>query len=156
MRLRPMTQAEYDAWLDEEIKGYAQDKVDAGTWLAEEALERSAESFRSLLPAGLASPDQYLFTMEDEAAGRSVGTIWLGKTAREGKSKAFIYDIVVDETERGKGYGKQAMLLIEDEARKLGLTEIGLHVFGHNAIARDLYLKVGYEITDYVMSKSLK
>lgn len=156
MRLVPMTQAEYDAWSERSIREYADDKVQAGTWLPAEAMERSAQSFEHLLPDGLRSKDQYLYMLEDEAAGKKVGMIWVASVLHEGKRQAFIYDIRVDEEERGKGYGKQAMLALDEVVRGLGLDEIGLHVFGHNAIARDLYLKVGYEITDYIMVKKLK
>ena len=91
MRLRPMTQPEYEAWLEDDIKGYAQDKINAGTWLPEEAMERSAESLHSLLPEGLATRDQYLYTMEDEATGRGVGMIWLGKMVRDDPTLPLLY-----------------------------------------------------------------
>src|SRR5512138_3275462 len=155
MRLAPMTQTEYDHWIEQSIKDYAEDKIKAGTWQPADALERSAEDFRKLLPDGLGSKDQYLFMLEDEAAGKKVGMIWVA-VVNWGKPKAFIYDFVVDEDQRGKGYGKQAMLALEDVVRGLGLDEIGLHVFGFNTIARDLYLKVGYEITDLHMVKKIK
>jgi hypothetical protein len=45
-----MTQPEYDAWLANAIKGYAQDKVQAGAREAGEALERSWAEFQWLLP----------------------------------------------------------------------------------------------------------
>jgi ribosomal protein S18 acetylase RimI-like enzyme len=61
----------------------------------------------------------------------------------------------VEENQRGKGYGKQAMLMIEEKARELGLNSIGLHVFGSNKVARSLYEAVGYEVTSVNMSKKL-
>jgi len=155
MRLTPMTPAGFDAWLAHAVGDYADDKIRSGAWLPDEALERSRLEFAALLPDGLATRDHHLYTLEDEAAGKAVGMIWVAVVSW-GKPMAFIYDIVVDEDERGKGYGKQAMLALEDVVRGLGLDSIGLHVFGHNAIARDLYLKVGYEITDINMVKKLK
>lgn len=155
MRLVPMTQPEYDRWLENAVREYADDKVRAGTWQPSDALERSAKDFAKLLPEGVHSKDQHLYMLEDEAAGKKVGMIWVA-AVDWGKPIAFIYDIAVDEDQRGKGYGKQAMLALEDVVRGLGLDEIGLHVFGHNTIARDLYLKVGYEITDLNMVKKLK
>ena len=67
----------------------------------------------------------------------------------------FILELYVEEDQRGRGYGKQAMLLIEEKARELGLKSIGLHVFGSNQIARNLYEAVGYEIKSVNMSKVL-
>jgi ribosomal protein S18 acetylase RimI-like enzyme len=155
MRLVPMTQPEYDRWLEKSVGEYAADKVKAGAWQPGDALERSAKEFAHLLTDGVHSKDQHLYMLEDEATGKKVGMIWVA-AVNWGKPIAFIYDIVVDEDQRGKGYGKQAMLALEDVVRGLGLDEIGLHVFGHNTIARDLYLKVGYEITDINMVKKLK
>ena len=52
----------------------------------------------------------------EEADGRRVGTIFLG--IRDGG--AWLYDITIDEPERGRGYGRAAMIALEDEARALG------------------------------------
>jgi GNAT superfamily N-acetyltransferase len=155
MRLVPMAEDEFESWQEQAIRDYAGDKIQAGTWRPDGALERSRNEFLTLLPNGVQSADQYLYMLEDEVAGRKVGIIWFAVREGESKPGAFIYDIVVDEAERGKGYGRQAMLALEDKVRALGLDTIGLHVFGHSTIARDLYLKVGYEITDYVMVKKL-
>ncbi len=63
VQLLPMTQAEYDAWLIPAIKEYAEEKVRAGAWEAGEALERSRGEFLKLLPDGLASKDNYLYSI---------------------------------------------------------------------------------------------
>jgi ribosomal protein S18 acetylase RimI-like enzyme len=47
------------------------------------------------------------------------------------------------------------MEAIEDEVRKLGISKIGLHVFGFNAAARSLYDKLGFEVTDTSMEKNI-
>ncbi|WP_419719892.1 GNAT family N-acetyltransferase [Lysinibacillus fusiformis] len=40
-------------------------------------------------------------------------------------------------------------------AKQLGMNKIGLNVFGHNKIARGLYEKMGYEITNITMAKTI-
>jgi ribosomal protein S18 acetylase RimI-like enzyme len=67
----------------------------------------------------------------------------------------FIFDLRVHEKYRGKGYGKQAMLLIEEKARALGLKSLGLHVFAYNRVAQKLYESVGYEVSSSNMIKPL-
>jgi ribosomal protein S18 acetylase RimI-like enzyme len=67
----------------------------------------------------------------------------------------FIYDIHVDDAYRGRGYGKAAMLLAEEEARRRGIEHIALNVFGRNTVARRLYLSLGYAENAIAMSKSL-
>jgi GNAT superfamily N-acetyltransferase len=42
----------------------------------------------------------------------------------------FVYDIRVDESQRGKGYGRAAMVFAEEEARRRGHDRVALNVFG--------------------------
>lgn len=84
-----------------------------------------------------------------------VGMIWIAQTSTTNLNEGFIYDFIIYEQHQGRGYGKQAMKETEIFAKKLGINKIGLHVFGHNKIARGLYEKLGYEITNISMSKSI-
>lgn len=152
-QLRPMTQPEFDAFLARSIPEYAADNVRAGYWAESEALERSRKEFERFLPQGLQSPDHYLFTVYDD--GTPVGVIWMKANLERPIKSGFIFELYIDESQRGKGYGKQAMLLIEDQARALGLESIGLHVFAVNEVARNLYERVGYEVTSLNMAKKL-
>ena len=47
------------------------------------------------------------------------------------------------------------MLLAEHQARAHGATQLGLNVFGHNTVARQLYDSMGYELTAINMRKQL-
>ena len=84
-----------------------------------------------------------------------MGIIWLSAQVNVPHPIGFIYDIVIDEAMRGKGFGKQAMLAIEDKARKLGPESIALHVFFHNTTAVGLYEKIGYKTRSLNMVKEL-
>jgi GNAT superfamily N-acetyltransferase len=150
-----MTEAEYDVYLPLTVQDYANENVRAGYWTPEESLERSRAAFSQLLPQGVATPDQHLYTIRDTESGKNIGIIWINLQTRRTPPTAFIYDISVDESERGKGYGKATMYAIEDEARRLGAKTIALHVFGHNKTAISLYQKVGYTTTSYNMRKDL-
>ncbi len=152
-KLLPMTQAEYDVFLERSIPDYAADKVRAGYWAESEALEKSRQEFLELLPQGIQTTNHYLYTLYD--GDQAVGLIWLRANVDRPTKNGFIFELYVDENQRGKGYGKQAMLLIEEKARELGLKSIGLHVFGSNKVARNLYESVGYETTSVNMSKAL-
>jgi ribosomal protein S18 acetylase RimI-like enzyme len=48
------------------------------------------------------------------------------------------------------------MLLAEEEARRLGRTRIKLNVFARNAVARALYLSLGFEEMAIQMSKAVE
>jgi ribosomal protein S18 acetylase RimI-like enzyme len=155
IRLVPMLESELNAYLEKSIPNYAADNVEAGYWSEEEALERSRKVFNDLLPEGVKSKGQHLFQVEDVETNERVGIIWLNARTDVPRPSGFIYDIEMGEKFRGKGFGKQTMLAIEEKARELGLKSIGLHVFAHNAVAKGLYEKIGYEVTSLNMVKEL-
>ena len=152
--LRPMTQAEWDRWLEAATRAYATDKVKAGAWPEAEALERSATAFRQLAPQGRETPGHEFRAIVDDA-DRVVGSVWLAPRDEIGSGSAFIFDIEVDPPHRGRGHGRAALQALEPLARSLGYDAIGLHVFGDNDVARTLYRTSGYEETDVTMRKAL-
>lgn len=148
-----MTQPEFEAFLEQEIPEYAADNVRAGYWAESESLQKARESFDRLLPQGLQSKDHYLYSIHN--GDNAVGVIWMRANMDSPTKSGFIFDLRVDEKFRGKGYGKQAMILIEEKARELGLQSIGLHVFAYNRVARNLYEGIGYETSSLNMIKKL-
>ena len=88
--------------------------------------------------------------------GERVGDLWFAERDSDfGDKAAFIYSIEIFEEFRGRGLGRQAMLALEDEVRRRGLSRIALNVFGGNDVARSLYRSVGYAETAVFMSKEL-
>jgi ribosomal protein S18 acetylase RimI-like enzyme len=147
-----MTQIEFEEFLERSIPEYAADHVRAGNWTESESLEKSRKEFEELLPQGLKTEDNFLYTLFD--GGQAVGMTWIKAKTHPSKS-GFIYDVFVEEKFRGKGYGKSLMLLLEEKAREMGLKSLELHVFGSNTVARKLYETIGYETTNVLMSKKL-
>jgi RimJ/RimL family protein N-acetyltransferase len=155
VRLDPMTQAEFEAYVEFLVHEYAQDHVDAGNWRAEEALELARESTRHLLPDGLETEDHYLCTLRDATLGETVGVVWFAAERRQGGPRAFVYDLWIEEAYRRRGYATQALGALEARVQELGLPKIVLHVFGHNHAARSLYAKAGFEEVDLILAKTL-
>ena|SRR5205085_5048057 len=155
MRLIPMREDEFRIWLDNAIHEYADEKVRAGNWTPDDALEQSKQTYRELLPEGLSSKHQYLFSIQDDAIAQNVGMIWFALSDHGTRPSAFIYDFLIFEQFRRHGYGTQALRELEGEVKHLGLDTISLHVFGHNLPARALYEKMGYVVTNINMSKPL-
>lgn len=153
-KLVPMTQPEFDAFLERHIHDYAADNVRAGFWSREESLRKSREQITSLLPQGLRTRDQYLFTLYDDE--KAVGMIWFRAELDRPVKSGFVFYIEIKDEFRGKGYGKQAMYLIEEKARTLGIKQMGLHVFAYNTIARKLYEDIGYKVKSENMMKDLE
>ncbi len=149
-----MTSPEYAAWLDESIPAYAADKVASGQWAEAQSLELSRKENDELLPQGLATPDNHFFTIVDEV-GVAVGMLWFAVQTKFNTRIAFVFDVSVNPDQQRLGHASRAFRDLEDEVRKLGLSGIALHVFGHNAAARALYAKLGYEPTNISLFKAL-
>jgi ribosomal protein S18 acetylase RimI-like enzyme len=108
--------------------------------------------YAEILPEGVQSPNQRLWSVVDEG-GTVVGSLWVD--VKSERNRAFIFYIIIGPEYRGRGYGRQALALLEDELRPLGISQIGLNVFADNEIARHLYEKMGYHTTNQTMMKSL-
>ncbi len=155
VRLVPMSEADYDAYLQDAIPHYAAEHVRAGNWHPSEALQKAEKEIRQLLPDGVITKDQHLLSIVDEALGATVGLLWFAVYDAAAHPRAFVYDLRIDEPYRRRGYGSQALLALQEKARELGLDTISLHVFAHNQAARALYDKVGYEVTGTYMAKKV-
>ena len=59
--------------------------------------------------------------------------------------KVWIEDVVVDESQRGKGIGKELMLSAIDYSKSLGSKDIRLTSRPSRIAANELYLKLGFK-----------
>jgi ribosomal protein S18 acetylase RimI-like enzyme len=152
-RLRELRTEEFPDWLERSKERYADDVEQNGGMPRELARQKSERDFAKLLPDGLASEGQSLYAVEHE--GARVGTLWVAEREEQSGSVLFVYEVVIDQALRGRGLGKQAMALAEQEARARGLARIELNVFGGNEIARNLYRSLGYEECAVFMGKDI-
>lgn len=58
--------------------------------------------------------------------------------------KVWIEDVVVDDSQRGKGYGKDLMLFAIDYSKSLGAKSVGLTSRPSRIAANRLYQKIGF------------
>jgi ribosomal protein S18 acetylase RimI-like enzyme len=65
----------------------------------------------------------------------------------------WLWDIWVNESDRGRGVGREVLALVEAEVRRLHGMSVGLSVFGSNDQARRLYERSGYEVVSVRMRK---
>ena len=156
LRLRPMRDDEWDAWYAWALPEYADDLVRNESLTPEDALVQATKEADALLPDGLATPGHHLLVAEDAGDGRRVGYLWFGHRAREpDPGVAWLYDIFVEETDRGRGVGRALMRLLEVEVRAAGMHRIELNVFGDNAHAQRLYESLAYVEMARQMGKDL-
>ena len=151
VNLEPIQQEDFERFLERGIREYAEDHVRNGNWPAEGALEKSKKEFEHYLPDGIHAKNQYLYSIIHDS-GNKIGVLWV----QVKDQKAFIYDFVIDEAFRGKGYGKQALIAMDEKLKSMKVESVGLHVFGDNITAQELYKKMGFQITGIHMKKELK
>ena len=151
--LRPIDTIRLPTWIERSRDEYARDLVAAGKSpeaAAREAAEGMAESF----PNGRPSPGHAVFDIVD-GSGAVVGYLWVGPDKSGDEGSWWIWDVLVDAEHRGRGLGRQAMLLGEDYARAQGAHTMGLNVVAFHATARRLYESLGYEPASIRMRKRL-
>ena len=153
VRLVELEEAPFREYREHLVRDYAVDKVRAGAWPEHGAEEKAARELTGLLPEGTATHGHLLFSVRDESVPAEVGILWVSPRDSGAGRSLWIYDIIVHERFRRRGYASRILNLAEDKARELGAGKVELHVFGHNHGARALYEKLGYKPTSIVMAK---
>ena len=153
MVLRPVTAAEYEALNSVVVAGYAAQIAASGALPPEAAEQKARRDHSRALPNGLATPGQLIFRLV--AGGEPVGWLGLAVPGQDSPDMAWVNLVEVDEAFRGRGYGREAMLLAEAEARSRGMRSLGLNVHGSNTPALALYSKLGYQVMTQQMKKGL-
>lgn len=151
LNLVPMPAEAFEAYQQQSIREYAENKVKSGNWPKEDGLERSRREFHILLPQGINTPSHFIFHIIDTTSQTPVGIVWLKVDDRQ----SYLYDFLIFENQQSKGLGRAALSLVEKKAIELGAHKLGLHVFGFNTRARALYESAGFETTNVSMQKSL-
>ncbi len=155
VRLRPLRDDEFPAFLDDGRRQYAVDLRENGGMDRDQAEAKAARDFEQLLPDGLATAGHTISAIEEAATGERVGRLWFADREVSGRTIAYLYDITIDERHRGRGLGRAAMLALEEAVAKQGHTELELNVFGGNSRARGLYRSLGFVETAVHMKKRL-
>jgi GNAT superfamily N-acetyltransferase len=148
--LRPLREDEYPDWAEAHRAGYTRGLVEHAGLSPEAAEAKAARDVAIVLSEGLATKDTWIWVVEED--GRRVGSVFVGM--RDGG--LWLYDITIDEAERGKGHGRGAMTALEDEVRRLGHDTIGLNVWGGNEVARGLYRSLGWAEESVHMRKNIE
>jgi ribosomal protein S18 acetylase RimI-like enzyme len=109
----------------------------------------ATEAARRQTDEGLAEPGSVVLAgMVD---GQQVGGLWL----LVAEDEAFVLDVIVAAEHRGRGHGRGLMVAAEDYARDHGCRTVALSVFGVNAVARNLYDSLGYEVAETFLGVDL-
>lgn len=144
IELNPMTAAEYEAFMELSSADHIRGQVEAGYWKEEQGEAKMQQMVERFLPEGAATPGHNFFMVRDPETEDEVGALWYWVTEKDGHQLIFVMDIQVYPEFKRQGYGSQAFLEMEAQARELGIKLIALNVFEHNTAARAMYEKLGY------------
>ena len=147
-----MSDAEVDAYLERSRTDYVNDLVVSGM-PDQAAAARADAQHRQAFPDGRLAPGHHVRAVIDD--GRTIGYVWYGPEPDASDDRWWLWDIWVNESDRGRGVGREVLALVEDEVRRLHGTSLGLSVFGRNDKARLLYERSGYEVVSVRMRKSI-
>src|SRR5436305_519046 len=95
VELVPMTEDEFQMYLQYSVQSYAQDHIKSGRWSEAEAQQKAEEEFQRYLAQGLQTPAHYLTMIFDVALEKNVGILWFALNERAGQQQAFVYDIEI-------------------------------------------------------------
>ncbi|GIG66223.1 N-acetyltransferase [Phytomonospora endophytica] len=140
--VEPLRGEAYDVWHVHSVTEYARITAEAGFGTYEEAYRSSVEQFAELLPQGTDTPGHSLEQLIVD--GEQVSSIWVRHGYEPGTS--FVFDVESSEKHRGKGYGRAAMWHGENISKAAGDGRLMLNVHGHNTVAINLYVKLGYRV----------
>jgi ribosomal protein S18 acetylase RimI-like enzyme len=139
------------SWLARSRAEYVEERVRSGEG-ADDATANADASMERFFPGG--SPAEGQLVGRLKVGGQPVGWLWVGPFGAD-PAQWWVWNVEITESERGRGYGRKAMRLAEDLASSRGAVTIGLNVFAHNRVARNLYTSLGYEETSVQMRKGL-
>ena len=145
-----MTEASFARFRERHLSAQVPDFARSFSLAETEARKIAEKELSRMLPDGIATKGHALYDVNGDA-----GHLWLTERELMGKRSLFIADVFVSDSLRGQGIGKQLLGFVESEARRRGLSEVTLHVFGANAGARKLYESCGYLPTSVQMAKRL-
>jgi len=152
--LVPMTDAEYAEFAEAQVAEHARQRVNAGEWTLDEAVARARQDTEDLRSDALRGAGHAFYAGVD-AAGARVGWLWIAPGTlpfldRYGVANLsrvrWLGQITVEESLRGRGYGRALLDALHRRLASEGVFELYLRVYDWNDAARRLYAGSGYEV----------
>jgi len=157
IRLRPLRDDEFPEFLAFLRKEYVRSMVDEAGMTTEAAEDKADADHASLFPGGRPQPHHRISLLEDATTSERAGHLFWAERQPPGSlgTRAYLYELYIEEAYRRRGFGRRALELLEEEARAQGLPGIDLNVWGGNAGARALYRAAGFDEKAVFMSREL-
>jgi ribosomal protein S18 acetylase RimI-like enzyme len=156
LHLRPLRADELPAYIEHGRGAYERDLVAQAGLTPAAARQKTKNDWSRLFPDGAVPPGNELYAIEDAETGERVGDLWFAERDDDvGEKTLYVYSAEIAPEHRGRGLGREAMRLFEEEGRRRGLSRTNLTVLGGNEVARSLYRSLGYVERAVFMSKDL-
>jgi ribosomal protein S18 acetylase RimI-like enzyme len=158
IRLRPLRDEEFPDFLGLLRMEYVRSMVEEAGMSTQAAEDKATADHASLFPDGTQQPHHRIYLLEDVATSERAGHLFWAERQPPGSlsTRAYLYELFIDEPYRRQGLGRRALELFEDDARAQGLPGIDLNVWGGNEAARALYRSAGFGERAVFMSKELE
>jgi ribosomal protein S18 acetylase RimI-like enzyme len=155
VRIEPMSEADFLGFRERAIPRRADRFAARGIWTRDRALEASRRVYDRALSEGLSTPHQHLGNILEVRSGLRVGEVWYSAEEQGGSLQFWVEWIWIEPEFRRRGYATAALTALEEEARRLGATRLGLDVWTDNPPAIELYRRLGYSPARVSMVKPL-
>jgi ribosomal protein S18 acetylase RimI-like enzyme len=150
MHLTPVDDTEYANFAKRQVVEYARQLAKAGEVAESESIAVSRERLRGLLADELRPAGHLFFVARSAILKPRLGWVWVSPApAFLGPNRTcsrWLSQITVEETVRGRGWGRALLRATERHLAQLGVEQLWLRVFDWNTTARALYDAQGYEL----------
>lgn len=120
------------------------------TIISQQQIDYMLDRFQSAAAIQTQIAGKTLYYLISNDNGQSVG--YLALLPDENNNKLQISKIYVDAEHRGRGYGKQALIFIEEFCRQSRIQKLWLTVNKHNHIAINAYQRWGFHATESIVT----
>lgn len=152
LRLTVMTAQEFEGWRDG-LSGDFADELGATGLSDDDASDQAELTLNRLLPQGLRTPDNLLWSVREDAD--LVGVAWMMLRKRSSSTEAVVRDLYIEQRARRQGRGRALLQILEREARERGAAHLSFRFFGRNTAAKSMCDSLGFEVSSVTMYKRL-
>ncbi|MBL4828554.1 MAG: GNAT family N-acetyltransferase [Aliivibrio sp.] len=153
--LRAIRSDEFSGFCDYFINDYANEIANNYGHTLENSLLQAKQSLLQSFPEDEIPQSVHLLCIEtsDIYDSKHVGYLWYSENSAE--QSVFINDFYIFDQFRSLGYGRAAMVKLEQRMLESGLKQIKLRVAYDNKRALALYEEIGFSVTGINMAKSI-
>lgn len=153
VQLKPMSEPSLTDFMSTLKTRYTLNRQQSNLLSEAEAIAFTERQWTNILPDGTATAGHHFLHIQNESGNTPIGSTWIQIDLTN--HAAFIFEIIVQSSSRGQGFGRAALKAIQSFAKEQGCNKLGLNVFASNTIAKNLYRSLGFEEVSTDMIKSI-